>query len=77
MLRIFHNQKAAKLTTLEWIMFFLANVGGINWALIGVFNVDLIQFIFSDIGNSARIVQVLIGVASIYIAWLIPQTVKR
>jgi uncharacterized protein len=40
-------------------------VGGLNWALVGLFNVDLVAAIFGTMSTMSRIVYVLVGVAAV------------
>jgi hypothetical protein len=41
-------------------------VGGLNWGLVGLFNVDLVGGIFGDMSLLSRLVYVLVGVAALY-----------
>lgn len=52
------------------ISLILAIVGGLNWLLVGLFNFNLVSWIFA--GNLyfiARIVYALVGLASIWVAF--------
>ena len=55
-----------KLNALDWIALILVVVGGLNWALVGVFGFDLVAAIFGDMSFLSRIVYVLVGLAAIY-----------
>ncbi len=54
------------LTTVDWIALALIIIGGVNWGLIGAFNVDLVAAIFGPMSTFARIVYVLVGLAALY-----------
>ena len=45
-------------------------IGGLNWLLVGLFQFDLVQFIFTAFGSVgemlARIVYVLVGLSALY-----------
>ena len=41
-------------------------VGGLNWGLVGIFNVDLVAAIFGNGAALARVVYALVGVAAVY-----------
>jgi uncharacterized membrane protein YuzA (DUF378 family) len=56
-----------KLNTLDWISFILVIVGGLNWALVGIFGFDLVAAIFGEMSAISRIVYVLVGLSAIYI----------
>ena len=52
---------------LERIALLLTIIGGINWGLIGIFQFDLVAFIFG--GQAAvvsRIIYVLVGISAIW-----------
>jgi uncharacterized membrane protein YuzA (DUF378 family) len=54
------------LTTLDWIALILMIIGGINWGLVGAFNLDLVQALLGSIPAAARVVYILVGLAGIY-----------
>jgi uncharacterized membrane protein YuzA (DUF378 family) len=41
-------------------------VGGLNWGLVGLFNFDLVAFLFGDDSLLSRVVYVVVGVAALY-----------
>ncbi len=41
-------------------------VGGANWGLVGLFNVDLVAAIFGEMTALSRIVYLLVGLAALY-----------
>ena len=52
-------------------------IGGLNWGLIGLFDFNLVGFLFDGISEIiSRVVYSLVGVASIasIVAWAIPET---
>lgn len=56
-----------KLKTLDWIAVILVVVGALNWALVGLFSLDLVATIFGDMSVLARIVYVVVGLAGLYV----------
>ena len=66
-----------KLNALDWIALILVIVGGLNWALVGVFGFDLVAAIFGDMSFLSRIVYVLVGLAAIYILSVSGKLAKR
>ena len=53
--------------TLNIIALVLLIVGGINWGLFGLFQFDLVAYLFGGATTAiARIVYVLVGVAGLY-----------
>jgi hypothetical protein len=41
-------------------------IGGLNWALVGLFSFDLVAFIFGNMTLLSRIIYVLVGIAAVY-----------
>ena len=48
------------------IALILVIVGGLNWGLIGLFKFNLVDFLFGDGSILARIVYILVGLASLW-----------
>jgi len=55
-----------KLNTLDWVALILVIVGGLNWALVGLFSFDLVATIFGDMSVLSRIVYILVGLSAVY-----------
>ncbi|MFH1772864.1 MAG: DUF378 domain-containing protein [Patescibacteria group bacterium] len=56
-----------KLNTLDWVALVLVIVGGLNWALVGLFSFDLVATIFGYMSVLSRIVYVLVGLSAVYV----------
>ncbi|MCY6372535.1 DUF378 domain-containing protein [Clostridium ganghwense] len=54
-----------KLSLIDKISFFLIIVGAINWGLIGLFNLNLVNLLLGFIPLVERIVYILVGLAGI------------
>ncbi len=52
--------------TFDIVVWVLLAVGGLNWGLVGIFNFDLVAFIFGQMSIVSRIVYTLVGLAAIY-----------
>ena len=66
-----------KLTTWDWVALILVIVGGLNWALVGLLNVDLVAYIFGSMSMLSRIVYVIVGLAAIYLAVFSPKFARK
>ncbi|MFA5358197.1 MAG: DUF378 domain-containing protein [Patescibacteria group bacterium] len=66
-----------KLKTLDWIALILAIIGGLNWGLVGLFDLDLVALIFGAMSVLARIVYIIVGLAAIYLAIVSPKLVRK
>lgn len=51
---------------LSTIALILLIVGGLNWALVGLFNFDLVEALFGAMTALSRIVYILVGAAALY-----------
>lgn len=49
--------------------FVLVIIGGVNWGLFGLFNLDLIETIFGNWPTLAEIIYTIIGIAAVYLAF--------
>lgn len=45
----------------------IAIIGALNWGLIGLFQFDLVAFLFGDMSWISRIVYVLVGLCGLYL----------
>lgn len=52
---------------LHMVAFTLLIVGGLNWGLVALFNLNLVKTIFDGMGLT-NIVYILVGVSAVYIA---------
>jgi len=65
-----------KMSELEWAAWVLTVIGALNWGLVGVFQFDLVQVVFSTNPWLMRATYTLIGVAAAY--WVVKiLTVKK
>ena len=45
----------------------LAVIGALNWGLIGLFQFNLVAWIFGDMTLASRIIYILVGVSGLYL----------
>ncbi|MFH1367155.1 MAG: DUF378 domain-containing protein [Patescibacteria group bacterium] len=65
------------LNFLDWLALILLIVGGLNWALVGIFEYDLVASIFGELSAMARVVYVLVGLAAVYQLLTIGKIAKK
>lgn len=53
---------------LHMVAYILLFVGGLNWGLVGLFNVDLVDLIFGGSSILAKLVYILVGASAVYLA---------
>lgn len=58
-----------KMSSLDWVAWVLVVVGALNWGLVGVTNLNLVQTV---LGTSAltQVVYLLVGLAGLYMVWM-------
>ncbi|CUA82208.1 MULTISPECIES: DUF378 domain-containing protein [Gulbenkiania] len=61
-----HVTQPPRLGVLGTIAMILMIVGGLNWALVGLFEFDLVAALFGVLSPLSRIVYVLVGLAAVY-----------
>ena len=57
--------------TMDLIAAVLVIVGGLNWGLVGIANVDLVATLFGEMSSMSRVVYALVGVSALYqaVSW--------
>lgn len=55
-----------KMNAIDWIAMVLLIVGGLNWGLVGLFNIDLVASLFGTQTALSRVVYVLVGLSALY-----------
>ena len=70
-----------KLTVLDWVTLVLAIVGGLNWGLVGAFKYDLVAALLGGEagveGVVARVVYVLVGLAALYLVFVVSKLARK
>lgn len=54
------------LSLLDWIALIILIVGGLNWGLIGIMNLDLVAAVFGSGTGLTRAVYILVGLSALY-----------
>lgn len=65
------------LSTIDWIALILVLVGGLNWGLVGLFGFDLVATLFGPMSLLARVVYIVVGLSTIYIAAISMKLAKK
>lgn len=55
-----------KMTPLDWVVFVLVVIGGLNWGLVGLFKFNLVEAIFQSGSLLSSIIYDLVGLAALY-----------
>ncbi|MEM3592790.1 MAG: DUF378 domain-containing protein [Candidatus Micrarchaeia archaeon] len=58
-----------KKDTLGMVALVLTIIGGINWGLVGLLNLDLVKLIFGFMPILQQIIYILVGLSALYLAY--------
>lgn len=58
-----------KMDTLMMVSWVLVTVGALNWGLVGLANVDLVQMLFGTWPALVQIIYILVGLSGVYSLW--------
>ena len=59
------------LNAFDWIFLVLLIIGGINWGMIGLFNIDLVGSLFGVRSILSRAVYDLVGLSALYTLYIL------
>ncbi len=59
------------MNTLEWIAMVLLIIGGLNWGLVGLFSLDLVEAVLGAVPTLQTIVYVLVGLSALDMLYFI------
>jgi len=71
------SEKTKEKDIVSWIALILLIIGGLNWGLVGLIKLDLVQTIFGDMTVLSRIIYLLVGVSAIYLLLMPPKMEKK
>lgn len=54
------------MSALDYLAMALLIIGGLNWGMVGLFNVDMVATLFGPESGLTRVVYVLVGIAALY-----------
>ncbi|MBA4094488.1 MAG: hypothetical protein C0489_10425 [Candidatus Accumulibacter sp.] len=54
------------MSAVDYIAMALLIIGGLNWAMVGLFDVDMVATLFGPGTPATRIVYVVVGLAALY-----------
>lgn len=59
------HQRSA-MSALDYLAMALLIIGGLNWGMVGLFEVDMVATLFGQGSPLSRVIYVLVGVAALY-----------
>ena len=57
---------SSKMNAADWIAMSLLIIGGLNWGMVGLLNVDLVAALFGEMSLLSRVVYTLVGLSALY-----------
>jgi uncharacterized membrane protein YuzA (DUF378 family) len=63
--------------TLYTVFAILGVVGAINWGLVGLFEFDLVAYLFGTMTSFSRLIYVLVGISGLGLAGFLPGILKK
>ncbi len=60
----------SRMSAVDWIAMALLIIGGLNWGLVGLFNVNLVASLFGEQSLISRIVYLAVGLSALYSLYL-------
>jgi uncharacterized protein len=73
LIHLLYCKKFMKLNWLDIIALVLVIIGGLNWALVGLFDFDLVAQLFGAVPVVTKVVYDLVGLAAVYLAIIAPK----
>ena len=61
-----HARGRSAMSAIDYIAMALLIIGGLNWAMVGLFDVDMVATLFGPGTALSRIVYVVVGLAALY-----------
>lgn len=55
-----------RMGAIDWIAAVLLIIGGLNWGLVGLFDLDLVATLFGARSMMSRVIYTLVGVSALY-----------
>jgi uncharacterized membrane protein YuzA (DUF378 family) len=55
---------------LDYIAMALLIIGGLNWAMVALFGIDMVATLFGVLSPATRLVYLVVGVAALYAIYL-------
>lgn len=59
-----------KMSTVDWIAWTLVIVGALNWGLVGVSGLNLVQSVLGTSPSLVQLFYILVGVSGLYSLWM-------
>jgi uncharacterized membrane protein YuzA (DUF378 family) len=58
-------------TALDWVAMILLIIGGLNWGLVGLLDLNLVTLIFGSIKILVQLIYILVGLSALYMIYAV------
>jgi uncharacterized membrane protein YuzA (DUF378 family) len=63
-------EPGSSLSVMDYIAMALLIIGGLNWAMVALFGIDVVATLFGVLSPATRLVYLLVGIAALYAIYL-------
>jgi uncharacterized membrane protein YuzA (DUF378 family) len=63
------REASGAMSAIDYIAMTLLIIGGLNWAMVGLFDIDVVARLFGPGSPASRIVYVVVGLSALYSIW--------
>lgn len=70
------GRRSTGVSVLDYIAMTLMIIGGLNWASVGLWGVDVVASLFGVATPIARVIYILVGLAALYGIYLVTRMAK-
>jgi uncharacterized protein len=60
------REKGGQMRTVDVVVAMLLVIGGLNWGLVGLLQVDLVAALFGEAGVLTRVIYAVVGLCAVY-----------
>lgn len=71
------KHRATEMSAADWIAMALMIIGGINWGLVGLFDFNLVAYLFGQQSLISRIIYLAVGISALYSLYLSSKMAQR
>lgn len=71
------REGGAAMSAIDYVAMALLVIGGLNWAMVGLLDVDVVATLFGAGSPATRLVYVLVGIAALYGIWTAAKMGRR
>ncbi|MBS0358174.1 MAG: DUF378 domain-containing protein [Proteobacteria bacterium] len=62
---------------LDWVAFILVVVGGLNWGLVGLLNLNLVEMLFGFMPLLVKVIYIVVGLSALYLILVAAKVIKK